>query len=388
MTEPKSHMVETLLHVSDSMAFASGGTEEGSVDLGGLPVVARRAIDRDVDAVVHTGNLFRSPAPTDETVEAVRRTFAQLDDAGIPVFLLKGAREATSDDDAIERLREEPGIHGSNATPTAIGDVTLYGIDHVDGERELRQALDALEPGESYTYNVVALNQVIWPPLSNADADVSAFDAMEATDVFVDEILAGGTDEPASWEHDDFDYRVSYAGSTNPEHREDDDVATATLLTAGTDERDHERIPLTRTAVSDEIEALRAALDHEPSDLGDADLATLADLYGLAARAKELFDDRRREIREALLDRVHEDTRIQGQYATVNRTTSQRRVTKSEREVFDALRQAGVHPLDVLELDSSALRELSESGTVEDEAVFDREERTYVRVSETETDRR
>ncbi|GAB3682448.1 hypothetical protein GCM10028857_08320 [Salinarchaeum chitinilyticum] len=381
-------MAETLLHVSDSMAFASRSSNDGAVDLGGLPVVARRAIDRDVDAVVHTGNLFRSPAPADETVEAVHRTFAQLDDAGIPVFVLRGAREATSDGDAIERLREDPGVHAPGAKPTAIGDVTLYGIDHVESEQELRRALDALEPAEGYTHNVVAVNQRIWPPLANDDADISAFDAMEATDVFVDEIFAGGTDEPASWAHDDFDYRVSYAGSTNPEHRGDDAVPTATLITAGTDEHDHERVPLTRTAVSDEIEALRAALDHEPSDLGNADLATLADLYGLTARAKELFDDRRQEIREALLDRVHEDTRIQGEYATVNRTTSQRRVTKSEREVFDALRQVGVHPLDVLELDSSALRALSEAGTIEDEAIFDREERTYVRVSETDVEGR
>jgi len=375
-------MVEQILHASDSMVFDGAGDDENGIDLGNLRQLVQRAIDRDVDAVVHTGNLFRSPEPSPEAIETVRRIFGQLDDAGIPVFLIEGPREAAGSNGTIEHLREEPGIHGLSADPTLIGDVALYGVDHVDTETKLREALAELHPTEEFTHNVVALNQAIWPPPSRSDADISAFDAMESTDVFVDEVLAGGADEPESWEHDDFDYRVSYAGSTNPERREG--VPTATLLTADADEHDSQRIPLTRTEVTEELEQLRTALQHEPADLGSTDVESLADLYGLAARAKDHFDARRTEIREELLDRVKADERIEGEHATVTRTTSQRRVTKPEREVFQALRRAGVNPFDVLELDSSALRELSEEGTIEDEEVFDREERTYVRVSDTE----
>ncbi|AGN00041.1 metallophosphoesterase [Salinarchaeum sp. Harcht-Bsk1] len=377
-------MVPTVLHVSDTLAFAPDSPDEPEVDLGGLANVVRRAIDRDVDAVVHTGNLLRSPEPKPDTIQAIRSALTTLRDAEIPVYLVAGTRESTGDGTAIEEFRDGDLAHELGTSPVRIDDLALYGVDHVDSGDAFQRELAALEPTEDYAYNVIACHQGIWPPLDEADADVSAFDAMVATDVFVDDVLAGGSDEPLAWENDDFDYCVTYAGSTNRRHREDGAIPTGTLIEASTDAHSHERIPLTATEPEQEIERLRTTLDHQPADLESADVETLADLYGLAARARELFDQRRREIREELLDRVHEDMRIQGTYAAVTRTTSQRRVTKPQREVFEALRQAGVNPYEVLELDSSALRELSEAGRVSDEDVFDREERTYVRVSDTE----
>jgi DNA repair exonuclease SbcCD nuclease subunit len=376
-------MVPTILHASDTLAFPSSSEADAPVDLGGLDLVVRRAIDRDVDAVVHTGNLVRSPEPDADTVEAVHAALDPLREAGIPFFLVAGSRETTSSDETVQRLREHEAVEALGASPVRIDDIALYGVDHVESGREFEERLAALEPVEDYTYNVIACHQRIWPPLTESDADISAFDAMETTEVFVDDVLAGGTTDPMVWENDDFDYCVTYAGSTNPRHR-DDEVPTATLIEATTDEHRHERIPLTTAESAGEIEHLRDALDHEPADLAGADLETLADRYGLAARAKDLFDERWKAIRGEILDRVHEDTQIRGEYATVTRTTSRRRVPKDERTVFEALRRAGVNPYDVLDLDSSALRELSDEGRVEDEAVFDREERTYVRVSDTE----
>lgn len=376
-------MVPTILHASDSLAFASSSADDSPVDLGGLELVVSRAIDRGVDAVVHTGNLVRSPEPDADTVDAVHGALEPLRDAGIAFFLVAGSRETTSGDEAIERLRDGEAVETLSASPVRIDDLALYGVDHVDTGRAFEDELAALEPVEDYTYNVIACHQRIWPPLTESDADISAFDAMEATEVFVDDVLAGGTTDPMVWENDDFDYCVTYAGSTSPRHR-DDEVPTGTLIEATSDEHSHERIPLTAADPPEEIEHLRAALDHEPADLGDADLETLADLYGLAARAKDLFEERRKAVREEILDRVHEDTQIRGQHATVTRQTSRRRVTKPEREVFETLRRAGVNPYDVLELDSSALRELSDEGRIADEDVFDREERAYVRVSDTD----
>jgi len=377
-------MVPTLLHVSDTLAFAPDSPDTPEVDPGGLGTVVRRAIDRDVDAVVHTGNLFRSPEPRSRTIDAVRAALADLRDAGIPCYLVAGTNETTGDGAAIADLREDDLARDIGASPVRIDDLALYGVDHAESGEAFRRDLAALEPTEAYTYNVVACHQRIWPPLDSSGADSSAFDAMEATDVFVDDLLAGGSVEPLAWTNDEFGLRVTYAGSTNPGNREDGAVATGTLIVASTDEDRHERIPLTATSPAEEVEQLRAALDHEPADLESADIETLADCYGLAARARELFDERRRELREELLGRVHEDARIQGQYAAITRTTARRRVTKPDREVFDALRQAGVNPYEVLELDTSALRALSEAGRIADDDVFDREERIYVRVSETE----
>ncbi len=119
MTEPTVHMVETLLHVSDSMAFASSDAEDDSIDLGGIPIVVQRVIDRDVDAVVNTGNLFRSLSPGEEPAEGVRRTVEQLDDADIPFVLLKGTRETTGESDVIDAA-----VRRSAVTKTGI---VVYG---------------------------------------------------------------------------------------------------------------------------------------------------------------------------------------------------------------------------------------------------------------------
>lgn len=398
-------MVETLLHVSDSLAAADGRSGDGGVDLGGLANVVRQATARDVDAVVHTGNLFRRPDPRPDAVEAVRAELAELGDAGIPCFVVAGDRESRGDDDAIARLRDGGAVRELSEAPTTIGEVALFGVDHVDSGTALLDRLRALEPADDFSYNVVCVNQRIWPPLPESDAHASAFDLVEATDVYVDEVLAGGHESPRVWESDDFDYRVTYSGSTRPEAGDAGEAAVGTLVRAGTDEHGHERIPLTgershgRTSpaderdhegippadpgVTDELEQLREALDFRPADLEDVDAETLADLYGLAARAKRVFEDRRSELRDELLERVDGDRRIQGEYASVDRTTQRRRTVKPEPEVLDAVRRAGIDREAVLTPDASALRDLADEGEIDETAVFDVERRPYVRVGDT-----
>lgn len=376
-------MVETLLHVSDSLVAGdeAASTDENGVD--GVANVVRRATRRSVDAVVHSGNLFHDAEPDPDVVDAVQTELEVLDDAGIPLFTVVGSRESGGESDARRDVWRSDAVQTLSEQPTTLGEVTLFGIDHVDSETALLERLRALEPADGFSYNVVCVDQRIWPPLPKSDADVSAFDVLEATDVFVDEVLAGGCESRRVWESDDFDYRVTYSGPADPARGDAGEPAVATLVRAATDEHSHERVPLGDTGVGSELEHLQTVLEYQPADVEDADVETLADLYGLAARAKRVFEDRRTDLRDELLDRVDDDRRIQGEYATVNRTTQRRRTAKPEPDVLETVQRAGIDRDEVLALDTSTLRDVCEEGRVEEEAVFDVERRSYVRVSDT-----
>ena len=139
---------------------------------------------------------------------------------------------------------------------------------------------------------------------------------------------------------------------------------------------------LRATKVDEEIEHLRRALDFDPGDVEDVETERLADLYGLAARAKSVFDDRRQELRDELLDRVETDRRVDGRYASVDRGTRRRRNARDEATVFETVEAAGIDREEVLSLDTSTLRDLVDEGEIAEEAVFDVEGRPYVRVGD------
>jgi hypothetical protein len=279
-------------------------------------------------------------------------------------------------------LSAHAAVEKLGATPTLVDEVALYGVDHAEDEQTVLDRLDALEPADAYAYNVVCLNQRVWPPLWQETADVSAFDVMEATDVHVNEVLAGGFEEAGVWESDDFPYRVSYAGPTNPRALDGGELARARLLDADADGASHDQVPLVTSDVDEEITHLRRALDFDPSDPEDVETERLADLYGLAARAKSVFDGRRRELRDELLDRVETDRRVDGRYASVDRGTRHRRTTKDESTVLETVERAGIDREEVLALDTPTLRDLVDEGQIEEEAVFDVEGQAYVRVSD------
>lgn len=364
-------MVEKLLHVSDSLISAEQHSRNDETPLGGLSPVVERARERNVDAVIHSGNLFRRPEPDQQVVEALAGELETLSRDGIPFLVVEGKREQHTDDGAVTALVDRELAHKPTADPTLLGDVAVYGIDHVDTEEALLESLDALEPASQYTYNIVVVQQSVWPPARKQQADISAFDLLEGTDVHVDMVLAGGFDEPREWQHDEFEYSVVYSGSTNPTTVSSGKSPQGTVVHADAEGASRTALPLVSSAVNREVDQLRAALELQPSDEENLDTETLVDLYGLAARARSVFDQRRKEIRDELLARLDEDGRFDGQYASVERRTNRRRNLKEERDVIERLEREGVDPADVMTLDPSLVREVVDETGLDEEDVFD-----------------
>jgi hypothetical protein len=407
-------MTVRILHVSDSLVAADTPAVEG------LQRAVATALTREVDVVVHTGTLLRRPTPDGADVEAVASALEPLVEAGIPCYVVAGPREAAGETDSLARLAEEAPVERLGATPTYVEDtVALYGIDRGP---DLETALAGLVDEDLRTHNLLCLHRELTPPLNPYAVDLQPFELTDHSAVFLNGVLAGGSDDPREWVADEHGYHVSYPGTTNPEVADEPgDRPSAALVTVhSADEAEREVLELRPGGVDEgsdgdadagaqvppddepaaqsdattstggeappgvvtpeeEMAPLLALLDYDEAPLADAETETLADLYGLLSQVKGLLDDRRKEVGEALEARLAADEEFTGRYATVRRTRSTRRSPKDDETVFRALEAAGVDRDAVLGIDSSKLRDLADSGEVPEDAVFDREERTYIR---------
>ncbi len=202
------------------------------------------AIDGDVDAVVHAGDLFhdRRPDLSDllGTISALRR----LDDAGIPFLAVVGNHESTRGGqwlDLFERLELAIRL---NAGPTIVGDTAFYGLDHVPVSR--RDDLEyAFEPHDADHAALVAHG--LFEPFAHADWDTER--VLTESTVGFDAMLLGDNHKPdraevaGTW--------VTYPGSTERASASEREGRGYNLVTFETD----------AAGGDDSVEIRRRALD-------------------------------------------------------------------------------------------------------------------------------
>ncbi|MFA9427080.1 exonuclease SbcCD subunit D [Natronorubrum sp. A-ect3] len=349
---------------------------------GGLPEIVDRAIARDVDAVLHTGNLFRRPTPTDADVSFAIDTLERLVEHSIDCYAISGRREVRSDQSPITSLNDAGVIDHLGSKPVILdGTVALYGIDYTEEPDVFAEQLENLTEERGMTYTIVAAHQHIWPPAKKDESVIGALEAADTAAPFISEIAAGGRTSPATWEADRYSYRVTYTGSSNPAAIDDDPVAS--LVTVD----DHETatrtpVPIFTTEPDSELELLKSVCKQEPVEYDDLDTETLVDLYGLSSKAKSSIESRRRELRDELTDRLADGEQKQGQYATVRNVVQTRRNLRDEDEVVRALEDAGIDPNEVVEISSKAVRKLADNGDVAGDRVFDEQERVVIQRSD------
>lgn len=165
------------------------------------------AIDDDVDAVIHAGDLFhdRRPELTDlmGTISVLRR----LDDAGIPFLAVVGNHESTRGGqwlDLFERLGLATRLDDE---PTVVGDTAFYGLDHVPVSR--RDDLDYAFAAHDADYAALVAHG-LFEPFGYADWDTETVLAESTVDF--DAMLLGDNHTPDVAEV--ADTWVTYPGST------------------------------------------------------------------------------------------------------------------------------------------------------------------------------
>lgn len=186
------------------------------------------AVEADVDAVIHAGDLFhnRRPELRDllDTLAALRR----LSSAGVPFLAVVGNHESTRDGQWLD-LFERLGLAARlGSEPRVLGDTAFYGLDHVPRSR--RDELD-YDFGPHDAEHAALVGHGLFTPFAHADWDTET--VLEAASVEFDAMLLGdnhtadAAEVEGTW--------VTYCGSTERASAAERSARGYNLVTFGTD---------------------------------------------------------------------------------------------------------------------------------------------------------
>jgi hypothetical protein len=145
-----------------------------------------------------------------------------------------------------------------------------------------------------------------------------------------------------------------------------------------TSEREEPDIPV----YADALLLIDALERHDPTDLEETETPALVNLYTLLSDVQRNANDLRQEVRAILLDRLHHDQAVSGQYGSVQRTSRRNRSLKDDEEVLTLLEDAGIDRERVTTVDSSKVDEALEVTELAESDVYDITESEYVRKAE------
>jgi DNA repair exonuclease SbcCD nuclease subunit len=173
--------------------------------------VVADAVEAEVDAVVHAGDLFQDRQPALTDVMGALSVLRRLDDAGIPFYGVVGNHESKRDSqwlDLFERLGVATRL---GAEPVVVGDVALYGLDFVPRSR--REALDyEFDPAPPAAAHTALVSHGLFEPFEHGDWDTRRL--LDESPVAFDALLLGDDHTPRTRRFEAFDTWLTYPGST------------------------------------------------------------------------------------------------------------------------------------------------------------------------------
>jgi len=169
--------------------------------------VVQDAIEDNVDAVVHAGDLFHDRRPTLSDIMGTLDVLETLDDADIPFLAVVGNHEAKRDAQWLD-LYESLGLAiRLGSTPTIVGETAFYGLDFVP--RSQREDLDYDFAPHDADYAALVTHG-LFQPFDYGDWD--AAEVLTESSVDFDALLLGDNHKPGKQEVEDA--WVTYCGST------------------------------------------------------------------------------------------------------------------------------------------------------------------------------
>jgi DNA repair exonuclease SbcCD nuclease subunit len=172
--------------------------------------VAADAVEDDVDAVVHAGDLFHDRSPRLSDIMGALSVLRTLDDADIPFLAVVGNHEAKRKRqwlDLFERLGVATRL---GSEPVVVGNTAFYGLDFVG--RAQRDDLDYEFEAHDAEYATL-VSHGLFEPFDHGDWD--AREILRAADVEFDAMLFGDDHTPATKQlSDPHEAWLTYCGST------------------------------------------------------------------------------------------------------------------------------------------------------------------------------
>lgn len=151
-----------------------------------------RALEENVDAVIHTGDLFHRRTPSLPIVTDCIEILRKLADEDIPFYGIVGNHDRKMDQQWLDLIRETGTADRLDQTPTMVNDdVALYGIDAVTKPAWHAADFTLEEPPNSDAFRLLGLHQLFEPlvPEFYADHDLTNF--LDRVDIDIDALALG-----------------------------------------------------------------------------------------------------------------------------------------------------------------------------------------------------
>lgn len=164
---------------------------------------------------------------------------------------------------------------------------------------------------------------------------------------------------------------------------ESDTPTSSPLVDAHEVERDEtEREEPDIPVYGDSLLLIDALERHDPTNLQGMGTPVLVNLYTLLSDVQRNANDLRQDVRSILLDRLHHDQPVSGQYGSVQRTSRRNRSLRDDEEVLEMLEEAGINRKRVTSVDSSKVDDALEVTELSESDVYEIKESEYVRKAE------
>ena len=162
----------------------------------------------------------------------------------------------------------------------------------------------------------------------------------------------------------------------NIDHPTPSALVDVTLDTSGeTPTRQEPDLPL----YADSLLLIDALERYTPTGLSTMETAELVNLYTLCSDVQRGANDLRQDVRAVLLERLHHDQPVHGQYGSVQRTTRRNRTLKDDETVLEKLEKAGIDRERVTTVDAAKVNEALEVTDLSESDLYDIDESQYVR---------
>ena len=153
-----------------------------------------------------------------------------------------------------------------------------------------------------------------------------------------------------------------------------------------TDDGDEEREEPDVAVYSDALLLIDALERHDVTTLEDVETPVLVNIYTLLSDVQRNANDLRQDVRAVLLDRLHHDQPVSGQFGSVQRTSRRNRSLKDDELVLNAFEAAGIDRERLTTVDSSKVDDALDVTELSESDVYEIEESEYVRKADVDED--
>lgn len=194
------------------------------------------AVAMKVDAVIHAGDLFDSRNPTLDDILETMKLFSRLKDARIPLLAVVGNHESKQSTQWLDLYESMGLVIRLGITPYTLGNVAVYGIDHVPKSRipmfdySVFHSDNTMNNAASAEHRLLVMHQMM-KPFAFGEWDVQ--EVLNSLPFKVDAVLLGDNHKheiillSETW--------VTYCGSTERNGISELEPRSYNIVTAGSE---------------------------------------------------------------------------------------------------------------------------------------------------------